>query len=162
MRELLIKVNSNKRLKDTLSVLSYTAVISAVLSFILIVVLNVMRDLKEALIICASSAIAFIAVTVIRKLINAKRPYEVYDFYKELPKNRGGVSFPSRHVFSIFLIATIALSVSILAAIALYVIGVLLAIFRVLLGIHFIRDVICGAALGIIGGAIPLIIIRFI
>ena len=162
MKNLLIKVNSNERLKNTFSVLSCAAVISAVLSFILIMTINFAKDLKEALIIGISSAAAFVTVTVIRKIINAKRPYEVYDFYKERPKNKAGMSFPSRHVFSIFLIATIALSVSLIAAIALYIIGILLAAFRVLLGIHFIRDVLCGAALGVIGGVCPLVIIHII
>lgn len=162
MKDLLIKVNSNERLKNTLSILSCAAVISAVFSFILIMATNFVKDFKEALIIGISSAAAFVAVTVIRKIINAKRPYEVYDFYKERPKDRSGASFPSRHVFSIFLIATIALSVSLIAAIALYIIGMLLAAFRVLLGIHFIRDVLCGAILGVIGGACPLIIIQLI
>ena len=50
-------------------------------------------------------AVSFVIVTLFRKMYNAKRPYEVYDFEPVIQKNTLGKSFPSRHVFSIFIIA---------------------------------------------------------
>ena len=49
--------------------------------------------------------ISFVLVTVLRKVINAPRPYEVFDAAPVIPKDTRGNSFPSRHAFSIFVIA---------------------------------------------------------
>ena len=46
-----------------------------------------------------------ILVTVIRALINAKRPYEVYDYTPAVHKDTKGKSFPSRHTVCAFIIA---------------------------------------------------------
>ena len=51
-------------------------------------------------------AFFFLALSRIRKLINSPRPYEVYDILPLIPRDGQGQSFPSRHVFSIFLITT--------------------------------------------------------
>ena len=87
-------------------------------------------------------------------MIDAPRPYELYDFYENKPKEREGRSFPSRHAYSAFVIATIAFAYSIPLGIGLVLLGIALAVSRVLLGIHFIRDVVCGAIVGVISGLI--------
>ena len=96
----------------------------------------------------------FLAVSAVRFLINAPRPYELYDFYEKKPKEKHGKSFPSRHVYSAFVIATLAFVYSIPLGVSLALIGVSLAAARVLLGIHFIRDVLCGALIGTVSGLI--------
>lgn len=94
-------------------------------------------------------AISFAAVTVFRKAVNAKRPYEVLDIEPLIKKDTTGKSFPSRHVFSVFVIAVTLCSVWLPGGIILLVVGVLLAFMRVLGGVHFPRDVIAGALIGI-------------
>jgi membrane-associated phospholipid phosphatase len=96
----------------------------------------------------------FLILTVFRWLINRKRPYEVYDTPPAIPKDKKGSSFPSRHVYSAFAIAfafawigsvlEIPAVVGLAAGLAL--LGVLLAVIRVLSGIHFLSDVLAGAA----------------
>ena len=103
------------------------------------------------------AGIPFILVDVFRRIINAKRPYELYDFYECPPKKREGRSFPSRHAYSAFVIATLAFAFSIPAGIVMACLGLALCVSRVLLGIHFIRDVLCGAAVGIIAGVLGLL-----
>ena len=103
----------------------------------------------------------FFAVTIARRLINAPRPYELYDFYEQKPKNKSGRSFPSRHAYSAFVIAALLLSVNPFLSAGLFVGAVLLCVCRVLLGIHFVRDVIAGALLGLVSGAVGLLIIWF-
>lgn len=104
--------------------------------------------------------LSFIALTVARKAINAPRPYEVFGVAPLIPKDKEGSSFPSRHAFSIFVIATtflVALPTPLPGALAMGL-GMLLAIIRVLCGVHFPRDVIAGGLLGILAGAVELLL----
>ncbi|MCF0142167.1 MAG: phosphatase PAP2 family protein [Parasporobacterium sp.] len=89
--------------------------------------------------------VSFILVSLFRKALSAKRPYEVYDFKPVLDKDTVGKSFPSRHVFSIFMISMVYLQVSLVGALLIGVMGLILALVRVLTGVHFVRDVIAGA-----------------
>lgn len=99
-------------------------------------------------------AAGFAAVTVFRRWFSASRPYEVYGFTPLLEKETKGNSFPSRHVFSNMIIAMAVLTVWVPAGIFLLGCGVLLAILRVVTGVHFPRDVIAGALVAILLGTI--------
>ena len=99
-------------------------------------------------------AVSFILVSGFRKFFNAPRPYELYEFKPALPKDTRGKSFPSRHVFSIFMVAMAWLQLSVALGLILLLLGVALAIVRVLGGVHFIHDVIAGAAIALIVGGI--------
>lgn len=95
-------------------------------------------------------ASGFIILTVIRSIINAPRPYEVYGFDPVIPKDTVGKSFPSRHVFSIFIIAMCFFQVDTTIACVMFLMGLILAFLRVFGGVHFIKDVIIGAASAIV------------
>lgn len=99
-------------------------------------------------------AISFAAVTIFRKIINAPRPYEKFDIPPVLEKDTHGQSFPSRHVFSVFIIAMTVFYVHADAGFLLCVIGAALALIRVIGGVHEPRDVIAGALIGIASGLI--------
>ena len=101
----------------------------------------------------------FVLVTLLRRLINFKRPYEVYGFYEIPPKDKKGKSFPSRHAYSSFVISVMALYLSPAIGIVLLVFSLALCVFRVLLGIHFIRDVACGALIGILSSVVGMLIL---
>lgn len=94
-------------------------------------------------------AVSFFLVTVFRKAFNAKRPYEIFHTEPVLKRKKKGQSFPSRHAFSIFMIAMAVGYVSTPAGIVFFVMGIWLAALRVLGGVHFPRDVAAGAAAGI-------------
>lgn len=96
--------------------------------------------------------ISFAAVSVFRKLCPARRPYEELAIVPLLEKETKGKSFPSRHVFSIAMIAMTFLQVSVPAAAVLFALTALLAVLRVLGGVHYVRDVAAGAAIGILCG----------
>lgn len=98
--------------------------------------------------------VGFIVVTVFRKMVNARRPYELYGFTPVINKDTAGKSFPSRHVFSIFVLAITFGQVSIAAFIFVMILGVLLALARVYGGVHFPKDVIAGALIGLLSGFI--------
>ncbi len=104
-------------------------------------------------------AAGFILVSVMRNLYSAPRPYQVYGFTPILEKDTKGKSFPSRHVFSNAIIGMAVLSVDIPLGIVLLAAGFLLAVLRVMMGVHFPKDVIAGAGIGILAGLIGFYII---
>ena len=95
---------------------------------------------------------SFILVSVIRKCIDARRPYEKYDIKPLFVKVTKGESMPSRHVFSITIIAMCWLYVSIPIGIIILILVAVMAASRVLAGVHFVRDVVAGFLVGIICG----------
>ncbi|MCC5890116.1 MAG: phosphatase PAP2 family protein [Alkalibacterium sp.] len=97
-------------------------------------------------------SISFVLVSIFRRYINAPRPYEVSSTVPVIKKDTKGKSFPSRHVFSAFVVATTVYFIYNPLGILLMVIGCILAVLRVLGGVHFPRDVIAGAVIGIISG----------
>ena len=49
-------------------------------------------------------AVSFVLVSLFRRWYSAGRPYELLDITPLIPKDTRGKSFPSRHVFSDFII----------------------------------------------------------
>lgn len=96
----------------------------------------------------------FILVTIIRAIINAPRPYEVYDITPIVRKQTKGKSFPSRHTVSAFIIAMAFLSVSFSLGLIMMIIAMGIAIIRIVAGVHFVRDVVSGAAMSMIIGVL--------
>ena len=90
--------------------------------------------------------LCFITVTFLRNLIKAPRPYDVFDFIPLCGYHPGkNKSFPSRHTASA---AILALEISHIFGGVIGIICIILAlimgVFRVLCGNHFIKDVIAG------------------
>jgi membrane-associated phospholipid phosphatase len=98
--------------------------------------------------------VPFVIVSIFRRQLNMPRPYERYGIPSVIPKDTHGQSFPSRHVFSTFVIATTIFFINAPLGIALWIAGIVLAAARVLGGVHFIVDVAAGAAIGVIAGII--------
>lgn len=116
---------------------------------LLILYLVIQKD-ERLLPLLLIPAVSFVLVTVLRKRLDAKRPYQIYDYEPILIKKKDGQSFPSRHVFSIFMIAMSVFVLNTMGGIIFLVLGSVLALSRVLGGVHFPRDVIAGALMGII------------
>ena len=160
--KVLYSLYKNETYYEMLKVTSYAIAAITVYAFFMMLMgcFEEARYLDIAKIL-AVTGVPFIIVSVIRHLINAPRPYELLPFYEKKPKHKSGRSFPSRHVFSIFVIGTVLLIDSPILGAGILVLGVLLAALRVLLGLHFIRDVIAGAAIGAVSGIIGILIISF-
>lgn len=99
-------------------------------------------------------ALAFGLVSLYRRLINTPRPYESWDIEPLISKDTTGQSFPSRHVFSASLIGMCFWQVNLWLGLLILVMAVILAVARVLAGIHYPRDVLAGFLVGIICGAL--------
>lgn len=95
-------------------------------------------------------AAAFLVGTALRKCINRPRPYTKYGEEPLFPKDQPGCSMPSRHCFSVAAIAVAAWYVLPPAALLLAALAVLIAVSRVLCGVHYISDVLAGLAFGTI------------
>lgn len=96
----------------------------------------------------AVPAVVFLLGTGVRRAINRPRPYETLGFTPLFPKDTKGQSFPSRHCFSAACIAVAAAYVSPLSAVVLGLLAVLIAMTRVLCGVHYISDVLAGLIFG--------------
>lgn len=99
-------------------------------------------------------AISFVAVSAFRHILNVPRPYEKFDIPSAIKKETHGKSFPSRHVFSVFVIAMTIFYVYANVGILLCIIGIILGVIRVIGGVHEPRDIIVGALIGILSGLI--------
>ena len=104
-----------------------------------------MGQLWPALVVPAS---AFVVGTLVRKLIDRPRPYTALGFTPLFPKDKTGQSMPSRHCFSAAAMAGTAWYVLPPLGAVLAVLGVLIAISRVVTGVHYISDVLAGLAFG--------------
>lgn len=162
MENLLLKIYKSKKISAFLKCVSVISVLLGILGFFITLYLAYQDGIITAVKLLALSAAPFLVVTLFRRYFNAPRPYELYGFYEKKPKNKCGKSFPSRHVFSSFIIATFALYYSVPMGTVLYILSVLLAVSRVLLGIHFIRDCTAGALIGIASGVIGILVLQFI
>lgn len=131
-----------ERLNKVLTAITYAA-------YIILVVSQLILRSEVFWQVLLVPAIGFVGVTVFRKVCNAKRPYELLDIKPLIARRKKGQSFPSRHAFSIFMIAMALGYVWMPVGIVFLVFGVLLAWTRVIGGVHFPRDVIAGAAVGI-------------
>ena len=99
--------------------------------------------------------ISFVLVSVFRSKINAPRPYEMPGAIPPvIKKDAPGKSFPSRHIFSIFVIAVTVFWVWPVPGILVGIAGAVLSWCRVAGGVHFPRDVIAGALIGVGCGVI--------
>lgn len=109
---------------------------------------------QEGTICILVPAVSFLAVSVFRKGINAERPYEKYSFKPLIEKDTKGKSFPSRHVFSIFVIGSTLAWLYPVVGIVVCLMGCILAAIRVLSGVHFPKDVVAGGVIGIACGCL--------
>ncbi|MGN0240647.1 MAG: phosphatase PAP2 family protein [Candidatus Weimeria sp.] len=102
------------------------------------------KEILKALLIPATG---FALETFIRDKLNFERPYERTGVPPVIPKSTKGHSFPSRHAFSVTMIAMMYVFYLPCLGVVMLCIAAFLCVVRVKGGVHFARDVISGAAL---------------
>lgn len=102
--------------------------------------------------------ISFILLSLYRKKHNAKRPSEVYNIPSAIEKGKEGKSFPSRHSFSAAIISVCLFHLSVPLGLAFLLVTLIIATLRVVLGLHFVKDVAVGTLIGVLCGVAALII----
>ena len=99
-------------------------------------------------------ASGFVILSLLRKKINAPRPYEEWTIKPLLDRDSPGQSMPSRHVFSATIISMACFHASLSLGVILLVLSAFLGVVRVLGGVHYPKDVvvayICALAWGMI------------
>ena len=109
---------------------------------------------KQALIYVFISATGFVILSLLRKKINAPRPYEEWDIKPLLDRDSPGQSMPSRHVFSATIISMACLHASLSVGVILLILSVFLGLVRVLGGVHYPKDVVVGYICGLVWGVL--------
>ena len=99
-------------------------------------------------------ASGFVILSLLRKKLNAPRPYEVWEIVPLLDRDSPGQSMPSRHVFSATIISMACLHASLSVGVILLVLSALLGLVRVLGGVHYPKDVVVGYICGLVWGVI--------
>lgn len=125
---------------------------TAVIYLLSVVYTFIRGEIKETAGIIIVPAVSFLLLSLFRVKFNAKRPYEIYEFEPLIKKDTEGKSFPSRHVFSIFVIGSTLWCVYPYIGTVIMAAGVVLAVIRVIVGVHFPKDVIAGAVIGYLCG----------
>ncbi|MBP3309138.1 MAG: phosphatase PAP2 family protein [Clostridia bacterium] len=149
----MLAVYKSTELTASLKISSMAIVVLTVYALLYDLVLALScADYYHIVAVLVTTGVPFVAVSVMRRLLNSKRPYELLPFFSTPPKAKLGQSFPSRHVFSVFVIGSVLLASNLTVGLLLLLAGILLAAVRVLLGIHFVKDVAAGAVIGVISG----------
>lgn len=97
-------------------------------------------------------AVSFVILSLFRRLINRKRPYESWPIHPLIHKDTKGKSMPSRHLFSSAVIAMVFLYVNPASGIIALVLSGIDGVIRVIGGVHYPTDVITGFACGVLAG----------
>ena len=109
---------------------------------------------KQVLIYVFVPASGFVILSLLRKKINAPRPYEEWDIKPLLDRDSPGQSMPSRHVFSATIISMACFHASLSLGVILLVLSALLGLVRVLGGVHYPKDVVVGYIFALVWGVI--------
>ena len=119
--------------------------------FVILIFLAVNRD-ERVIRIVLVTGISFILVSIFRYVVDAPRPYTLYEFKPVVKKEKTGQSMPSRHVFSATTIAMFTLLLNPWLGGTMLFLAAILAILRVLGGVHYPSDVLAGYVIGILVG----------
>lgn len=153
-KEITERIKNNNGLVTALNVLDKAITYITVIVYLIFLIYGFLQIPEDKGLLLYRSilipGVSFIIVSVYRKLLSAPRPYEVYGFTPALKKDTKGKSFPSRHVFSIFIVAFTVFQALPVAGAVICVLGFLLAIIRVVGGVHFIKDVVAGFFMALI------------
>ena len=150
--------NARPAAKKLLRAVSLGSVAAVYLLYAGLAVLMMLRGNSLLWPLLAVPAVVLVLGTALRRAINRPRPYETLGFTPLFPKDTKGQSLPSRHCFSAACIAVAAIPVSPAAAAVLAGLAVVIALTRVLCGVHYISDVLVGLVFGAAASRLGLIL----
>ena len=120
--------------------------IIGVLAFVALVVFSYLKNPVLCYKVTGVCVVSFVIVTIIRKMINRPRPKKDGALYDK----KEGEAFPSRHTFSMAIIALMWIYVNIPVGLILFVLAIFVGYVRVKIGAHSSGDVAGAIFLAII------------
>ena len=153
------KISSNSAMCELLNVAnkSITIYVYCMFSAVMIYLLFAQR-FHEHVVITIFCALGFFLVTFIRNFISRTRPFAKYGFEPIVKCKKQNRSMPSRHTYSVFVIAIATLLIHpALFAFNLFC-GIVLALTRILSGVHYISDILAGIAFAIVFGMLCIVV----
>lgn len=130
--------------KKILLLLNKVITLLGYISYPILVILVFIYQKEQLLRVIMIPAIGFLLLTLIRKGINRKRPYETLNIHPLIIKDKKGNSMPSRHVFSMTIIAVSWFIISPIVGIIFIICSIMMAMIRVIGGVHYPSDVLVG------------------
>ena len=109
---------------------------------------------KQVLTYVFVPASGFVILSLLRKKINAPRPYEVWEIVPLLDRDSPGQSMPSRHVFSATIISMACMHASLPIGMICLTLSAFLGLVRVLGGVHYPKDVVVGYICALVWGVL--------
>lgn len=144
-------INKKNSLKKTVLFLdTYTPKLITWIFYFTIAYLGISRDIRVVW-VALIPWVTFFSVTIIRNQLNLKRPFEELNFTSLLPHSVGRAC-PSRHASSSVIIAIAVYYIFPTIGIVAGLLSLVICCTRVLTGVHYPRDVIWGAIIGIVIG----------
>ena len=149
----------HKKLRKTLVAAERILEILTVAAYFLLLIYTIYANPGYTLLSAVTCIAALYVCTLIRNVTDRKRPYEAYETLPAINKDTKGKSFPSRHLTSISVIAISLMGVNIPLGIIFLFFALVMATLRVVLGVHFIKDVAVGAAIGFAFGIVGMYLV---
>jgi undecaprenyl-diphosphatase len=118
--------------------------------FAIVVVYIIKRDIFYPFIILGTSAVAWVFAYIIKNITMISRPFVALGITPLFFES--GFSFPSLHVIVISSISTIMWSIDYRLGIIFFIFTILVAISRMIIGVHYPIDVVCGLIFGVLIG----------
>ncbi len=152
-------MHAHPRLSRVLVMLSKSITLSVYIFYPIFLILAFLIFGFGALKLALVPLISIILLSLLRTKLNLPRPYEKMEIIPLYSKKTVGKSFPSRHTFAIFIIAFSLYFASSFLFILFTIFGIILALLRVLLGVHYVRDVLAGFLFAVISALIGYVLI---
>lgn len=107
----------------------------------------------------------WLSVELIKAFTDRARPFNLLRETRVIGWREPGLSFPSGHTAQTFFIATLAIShfrLPLVAVLGSYGIASVVAFTRIYVGVHYPRDVIAGATLGLVWGILSVLVAPYV
>ena len=141
--------NHHPRLKAIVIFIAKITPLISFLLYIMVLCFAFMYKSEVFLTIIIKPLIAFLIVTLLRKLINRARPFETYGF-TPLVSHSHGESFPSRHTLSSTIIGLVSFYVSPVIGTLGIINAILVSLSRLLTCVHYPNDIVSAIIVAVI------------
>jgi len=138
---------------------------NGIFAFVLAVFFHARVDKLLAYEVVLGTLTLWLTVELLKLMIRRKRPFAGMDDIRVVGAKARGHSFPSGHTSQVFFMATLLFQhfeFGLLTGLVLYALAILVGITRIYLGMHYPRDVLGGAILGISWGLVGAIVNSYI